>query len=150
METHLTEELTMKKSILVLFPLPFLSSKDEEFVEWIMQSRDNVLEDKDAFVRYLRHGLCIAAVPGIERDPFNENRMVRDAPNVMTDGKWVWVQTLAHWVESLDVLLPPEFVDDVRKRNFEMIGSVDLVGHEAPWQSDPNFFKQWGYVKVKK
>jgi hypothetical protein len=142
METSLIRDLTMKNRPPVLIPLPFFSSKDKEFEEWIGQSRGSVLEDKDAFVKYLREGICVAAVPGIERDPFNQNRIIRDTPNVMTDGKWVWVQTLAHWVESLDVSLPSEFVEELRKRNFETIGSVDLAASELPWQSNPNFFKQ--------
>lgn len=131
----------MKRNANTLVPLPFLSSRDEGFRKWIEQNCGQKLKDKVSFLSYLRKGHCLSAVPGIERDPFNHNSLIEDPPHVLSDGRWVWVLTLAHWVESKDLMLPEEFVEEIRIRKFEMAVPVAISKDKFQWQRDPDYFK---------
>jgi hypothetical protein len=131
----------MNRNANKLVPIPFISSRDEGFREWIKQNCGRKLHDKESVLSYLRKGHCLSAVPGIERDPFDHDSLIDDPPHVLSDGRWVWVLTLAHWVESKDVLLPEEFVDEMRMRKFEISFPVEISKDKCKWLRDPDFFK---------
>ena len=91
---------------------------------------------------YLRSGHCVAAVPGIERDYLANNSIIADPPNVRTDDKWLWIQTLAYWVEQYDVELPTEFVAHIRRNKFlpPSTSAIKVTETNAPWRANKQFF----------
>jgi len=40
------------------------------------------------------------------------------ATSDLTDGVWLWPQSLSHYIEAHDVVLPDEFLSHVRKNNW--------------------------------
>ena len=134
----------MSGDVLGLLPVPFVSSRERETaVEWCKSSCDHPLgADKEKIVSYLRSGHCVAAVPGIERDCMANNAVIADPPHVRTDGRWLWVQTLAYWVEQYDVELPSEFVVHICQNKFlpPSTSGIKITEANAPWRADKQFF----------
>jgi hypothetical protein len=103
--------------------------------------------DRDAIVRYLRSGRRLTAYQGYSTCRFRcgvpEDQM-GDAD--VTDGRWVWPEGLAHYVETHGVRLPDEFVADIRAYGFEIrCPSIEpnVAGNREEYPCDFTFWMKW-------
>ena len=123
-----------------LKPIPFLSSRDSGFSNWIEELRGHSLgKEKKRVLRYLLSATCLVGIPLIERDPFQDNSLIQDPRNIFCDGKWIWIGTIAHWVRTVDLALPNDFLTTVRTHRF-IPPSVDPDQIECVWRDNPEFF----------
>jgi len=92
-------------------------------------------EHKDKIIEYLKNGNICARYMGFSRCRFCGNI---NGSSDYTDGKWIWPTGLAHYVEEHNIRLPKEFVDYMKKNNFN-IDSAD----EATIFGSYNFWNKW-------
>lgn len=62
--------------------------------------------------RYLRSGLELIDVMEVSRDVLDGAAIVESA-SVLGDGRWIWREDLAHYVEKYRVALDPEFLNSI-------------------------------------
>ena len=74
--------------------------------------------DDKAIVEYLNSGKCVIASPGVEIDVLAEDGTLSGTYHIMTDGSWVWPQDLAYYVENYHVMLPEEFLREMRSNDW--------------------------------
>lgn len=133
-----------------LKPLEFVSASENEELarEWIEQRKDSesVKIQQSNVLKYLKSGLCISAVPVVERDALTGK--VLPNPNKMTDGVWIWINSITHYVKTYNICLPIEFLAHIESHGYvcPLIGydQLDLsqVDFEEIGSSDfyrPNF-----------
>ncbi len=122
--------------------IPFLKWRDKRFAKWIEQQKSNFIDDKPEVLNYLQNAYCVSAVPGFERDPFNSHQAIAIAPNKRTDGTWVWVETIAYWVENYDLKLVPTFLAHIRELDYKppKLMLSDFQG-DFPWVNDTSYFE---------
>ena len=78
-------------------------------------------------VRYLRSGAILSAYLGFSFCRFKCGISNSTMGNrEMTDGKWVWPEGLAHYVESHLVRLPAEFLNTMVEHNFTIPIGLDV------------------------
>jgi len=46
----------------------------------------------------------------------------------LTDGVWSWPEGLAHYVEAHDILLPDDFLDSIKSKNYAFTATEDTMG----------------------
>ena len=67
----------------------------------------------------------------------------------LTDGEWVWPEGLAHYLENHDVILPAEFVDSMRARNWTVPANPVIPDIETGQEfMDMSFWLEWSSRKV--
>lgn len=93
---------------------------------------------RDDIERYLRSAPVVASTSRSNfPNPFTQQRL-GGSISFRTDGKWVWLDDLADYVASHDVALPPEWVEEMRDRNFvppEHVDEEAMAGLEWPPES---------------
>lgn len=86
--------------------------------------------DKDTRVRivnYLKAGTLIAIAAGPAYDLMSSTSVLAIPPNIRTDGRWVWTEDVAYYVERYRMMIPTDFLD-VMRRNEWRSPVVDNVG----------------------
>lgn len=88
--------------------------------------RDAAWDEKErkSVIRYLRSGPVVVASPGIEFSVVDPNVKV-GTQSIRTDGEWVWADSLAYYLETFRVGLPPHFLMHIRSLHYE-VPSVDV------------------------
>lgn len=76
--------------------------------------RSSVTYHKDDVVNYLRYAPVLIASPGVVCDVLDSTCPIICAPNIHTDGLWVWPEDLAYYVNKYNVELPDEFLDYIQ------------------------------------
>lgn len=66
--------------------------------------------NKEIIVHYLNNCWCVGTAPSIEKDALTGESLGMGI-EIMTDGKYVWHNTLGYYVDKYDIVLPKEFVE---------------------------------------
>ena len=80
--------------------------------------RDTPQAHEAEAVAYLRSGLLLVASPGIAFDVLSPTRQVAGTQDLLTDGVWSWPADFPYYVEAYHCVLPDEFVEHMRARNW--------------------------------
>ena len=80
--------------------------------------RSSVTYDKKALMKYLSSAAWFAWAPGLAGDVLNPSASFSDPYAILTDGVWVWPESLAYYVETYNVELPYEFLEHVKRMAF--------------------------------
>ena len=83
-------------------------------------------DDKEKLSRYLDTGIIVNSYFGFSHCRFicDESETNMGASD-LTDGIWMWPEGLSHYVRVHDVVLPSEFLDQVKKNNWVIPASLD-------------------------
>src|ERR1700722_5533975 len=68
------------------------------------------LSDEENILAYLRKGITILLPMQIDRDILSPEGSPIGSPAFLTDGHWLWLRTLGHYVEHYHCRLPDEFI----------------------------------------
>lgn len=86
-------------------------------------------EDRTADVRvvnYLESGVFCGAIPLIEEDPLVDPAEIVGPIQILTDGLWVWPNSLAYYVKRYHLQLPKEFVAHVELNGWQPPCGLDV------------------------
>jgi hypothetical protein len=93
--------------------------------ESILQNvADLPLPDVDQVVAYLKDGHVLIDFMDISDDVFDKSRQIVGGPSTMTDGDWIWRDDFAYYVARHHVIVPAEFLDLIRLRQY-VVPDVD-------------------------
>ena len=56
----------------------------------------------------------------------------------LTDGTWIWPEGLSHYVSEHNVVLPAEFLDYMKKRNWKFSDDLDVTVNQRNYD-----FEYW-------
>ncbi len=124
----------------ILQPLGFFRELD--LPDWngsIHQTvNDSPAPDQDQIVAYLHSGVLYAATTHIARDVLSDGKERIGAPHLLTDGRWVWPATLAHYVQRYHCRLPEAFNEDARAKSWEAPDPlrIDVAALQLPKHAD--------------
>jgi len=90
-----------------------------------------VAGNKQEVVAYLRSATTFIYSPGREEDHFDPRKSAGSS-SIVTDGVWVWPASLAYYVETYDVALPPDFEAHMANSRFQPRPVVDKLALELP------------------
>lgn len=68
------------------------------------------VENKAEILTYLRSGDEAGVVMTVEEDVLSDARTIIGPVHFLTDGEWVWPESLSYYVNKYDVTLPSDFV----------------------------------------
>ncbi len=68
--------------------------------------------NKETIVRYLNNCWCIGRLKTIAKDEVTDESLGMGM-EVMTDGKYLWHNTLGYYVDKYDIVLPKNFVEHI-------------------------------------
>lgn len=88
-------------------------------------ARQEPLPDEAAIADYLDSGVLFAACPGVEEDPLLPEAPIAGALHVLTDGEYAWPKTLSYWVRRHHLLLPKQFLDHIRRADYQVPNHID-------------------------
>ncbi|MER5802583.1 hypothetical protein [Streptomyces mirabilis] len=74
--------------------------------------------DEDQIVAYLESATEIYSTMGAERDVITGDDWIPGAGSLVTDGSWLWLVELAHYVRNHHMALPSDFVDHIRANGY--------------------------------
>jgi hypothetical protein len=89
------------------------------------------VDGKQKVVEYLRSGTTLVMSPGRDEDVLDP-RKVAGSASVLTDGVYAWPKTLAYYVDSYDVELPPEFEAHMQRNQWKVPDGIDKLALELP------------------
>ena len=95
-------------------------------------------DDVDQVVSYLRAGHPLIDMMDVQKDVFDRSQpSIMNGSSILTDGDWLWREDLAYYVRKHNVMLPDEFLESIRQRNYvvpEVDEAVlDQAGEEAAY-----------------
>jgi hypothetical protein len=85
------------------------------------------LVDEDKILQYLQSAVLFVAAPGVEKDVLSSSKRIIGSVKIFTDGIWAWPASLYYYLENYHIVLPEEFLEYVRNKNYMHIGLQDLV-----------------------
>ena len=102
--------------------------------ELILLRRESASDHEPQIVNYLLHGAPCAAIPELEEDVLQTPPIAIGCPHLLTDGTWTWPQTLRYYVEKYHIELPNDFIDHMRRYNWEckreaLVLNPQIEGH---------------------
>lgn len=97
--------------------MPHAESTDPSIKDYIGKAQYG--EDKTKILQYLQSGSIIVYCCGTCDDVINPENGIAGVPSFFTDGKWVWPGDLIYYVDRYNLLLPSEFVEDMKNNNWE-------------------------------
>lgn len=89
------------------------------------------IEDRKLVAEYMKAGTPVFDVPGDVSDLIDPAKSIRSGPSLVSDGVWIWRVDSIHYLENYTVEIPAEFLEHVRRLNYQASGGVDV--------SDPRF-----------
>ncbi len=87
-----------------------------EYPSIFVAIHENVPENKNIILDYLKHGRDVASSPGYLYDKINGETLLRN-PTCYTDGKYYWRSDLIYYYEKYNVELPDDFIKYVLKNS---------------------------------
>jgi hypothetical protein len=85
---------------------------------------ESPLPDADQVVSYLKGGHVLIDFMDISDDVFDRSRQIMGGPSTVTDGDWIWRDDLAYYVARHNVIVPAEFLELIRQRQY-VVPDVD-------------------------
>ena len=84
---------------------------------------------KQNVLQYLQSGVEAGIVMMVEYDHVAKPEVCLGTVVLVSDGKWSWPKSLAHFVDKYDVALPAEFLEEMAKSNW-----IVPPGTEVPFE----------------
>ena len=75
---------------------------------------------KQKALRYLRSGVNTGIVIMVEYDHSSMPEACLGSVGLMSDGKWIWPSSLAYYVETYDLGLPADFLEDMANNDWSV------------------------------
>ena len=75
---------------------------------------------KQKALRYLRSGVNTGIVMMVEYDHSSMPEACLGSVGLMSDGKWIWPSSLAYYVETYDLGLPADFLEDMANNDWSV------------------------------
>lgn len=75
---------------------------------------------KQKALRYLRSGVNAGIVMMVEYDHSSMPEACLGSVGLMSDGKWIWPSSLAYYVETYDLGLPADFLEDMANNDWSV------------------------------
>ncbi len=95
--------------------MPYAEDTDPSILDSIGKSNP---EEIDNICSYLNSGIVLITCCGTSTDVIKPENGIAGTPSVMTDGTWVWPGDLSYYVKNYQLALSPEFVSDMRIKNW--------------------------------
>ncbi len=83
--------------------------------------------EQAALLSYMDNGFVAMASRGFVTDLLDPDRKQTVPMAFLTDGEWVWSAAAAYYLREHSVPPPPDFVDHIRSRNYELPRSVPRI-----------------------
>lgn len=99
-------------------------------VHGFIDEAKNSKYDKEQLLRYLRDGHIIAATSRINFPNPVTGEVIGGSLCNRTDGKWLWFDDLADYVENNHAVIPDQWYLDIQNNNF-IVPEVDAQQVEA-------------------
>jgi hypothetical protein len=87
---------------------------------------------KAEVLTYLRKAKAITVSPGLNEDFFDPSKLVK-GETLRTDGRYVWPDYLADYVERYDVELPAVFEHHMESQGWKLPDGLDVAKLKLPW-----------------
>lgn len=83
-----------------------------------IDGKRNAEYDKDRLITYLQSGV-IVAITGRQNFPSPiTGAIVWGSVSLMTDGKWVWLETIEELIEHHNLVIPEVWYREIEQRNY--------------------------------
>ncbi|MFF9285793.1 hypothetical protein [Streptomyces griseosporeus] len=92
--------------------------------------------DEERIVAYLESSTEIYSTMGAEQDVITGDTWIAGAGSLVTDGTWLWLAELAHYVRHHHVSLPAEFLTHIRNNAY----ASPAVSHERALEIFNEYF----------
>ena len=100
-------------------------------------------ENRPAMIRYLRSGVVILELLGYSYCRFEPDLDARCMGcRELSDGEWVWPEGLSHYVEKHLVRLPDEFLETMKRNQFQIPADLNFQQLEEE-ETDFEFWNNW-------
>ena len=86
--------------------------------------------DADLIRRYLSSGETIISMMSVDVDVIEGTTEILGGSSVLTDGVWVWRESLAYYYHRYNLRLPPDFIQAVRGLKYQVPPVLDQRGAE--------------------
>jgi hypothetical protein len=111
---------------------------------WLAEERERIIAYLQAGRQYLSYGRFSFCRFKCGADPSDMGHCD------LTDGEWVWPEGLAHYVEHHHVILPMEFVQSMRRNDWEVPPDVIVPEVQEGYHiMDMKFWIQWASTGVE-
>jgi hypothetical protein len=105
-------------------------------------------EERPSIDRYLRSGWIYAAWRGLSHCRF-KCRERYTGSRCLTDGEWVWPEGLVHYLEAHQVRLPDEFIESMRRRDWQLPEADPRATYDGGAVVDHSFWIAWGQAATQ-
>jgi len=98
----------------------FRNKKQNAKLELLELKRDIPHDMEQNILHYLKGGVVIAVIVGIDED-FLAPQQTRIGlpPIVRTDGTWAWTSDVVYYVEKYHIQLPDDFLTHMARNNWQ-------------------------------
>ena len=104
---------------------------------WYSDKRDKIIE-------YLNSGWTHTHWRGLSFCRFQCGTPSREmGSRCLTDGEWVWPEGLVHYVEKHKIQLPEDFIDTMRKYNWNAKNRYEEPHQVPKGKHDPSYWIDW-------
>lgn len=83
-------------------------------------------------VTYLRAGAFVVVTLGVEKSLLGGNA-IAGSRSIRTDGVWQWLDTLAYYVETDKVRLPPVFLKHIKSNGYAVPANAGKDNSRLDW-----------------
>lgn len=83
-------------------------------------------------VAYLRAGALVIFSPGVAKSLLGGDKII-GTHSWLTDGVWLWPETLAHYVEADKVCMPPAFLKHIKSNGYAVPANAGKDNSGLDW-----------------
>ncbi|MDX1908639.1 MAG: hypothetical protein SF053_16500 [Bacteroidia bacterium] len=83
--------------------------------EYLLHQPDSVDEN---VLKYLKNGTNLASHRGMDKDIFNDEKMILGTFSLYTDGYWIWHWYITYYYEHYRIALPFAFLQTAQNNHF--------------------------------
>jgi|SRR6185437_7078330 len=78
--------------------------------------------DLDKIVNYLRQGRVVTSTPAFDSIicPICEETIEQTTSSQQSDGRWIWLSSLSHYVQFHNIRLPDRMVEQIRSNDYRL------------------------------
>ena len=100
-----------------LKPVGFL---DRDELEELQKDGANIPDEMhQKIVRYLKSGVTLTWSPGFSEDLLSPGKII-GSDTTLSDGEWIWPNSLTYYVESYHIGLPQEFLKTMEANGYRV------------------------------
>jgi len=86
-----------------------------------------IIGDRDRIADYMQAGTPVFDVMEDVVDMVDGREWIRSGPTLVSDGEWIWRLDSIHYLRNYSLDMPQEFVDHVRRQNYQPPGVIDVT-----------------------